>query len=1616
MTTRLRDIHFRALIAFLLSVSAIAASFAAGGVAIAEQSSGMTHATRITSSQTISTTCTAPATTTSGDYIYIAFKTAQSCTWTPPEGVTSVDYLVVAGGGASVNGLGGGGAGGLRVAQGVAIESIGASPALTVVVGAGGIGGDSETAKGGDSRLGSVVATGGGLGGSGNVAAGDGGSGGGAGISGSAAGLGVAGQGNNGGSGVSGISSALNRGGGGGGAGGVGQSGSASGNGGTGTAVSWITPAIGGPTALSVGQVAASQVYFGGGGGGGVSGTGSPGAGGLGGGGKGGSSVDNSPAEGGQPNTGGGAGALNTGGGTWKSGGSGVVVIRYLDKDPQAPLSIITTSGTYGSVLQLQTSGGSGTGSVSFATTNGTALGCAVSDDSLTVTQAGTCLVTATKAGDDTYTPVSSPQTIVTFAKAQQSALAITSDDSVVYGQTLALTTSGGSVPGAATFQILGYTGTARCSFQGAANLSGTTAGTGACEISAENAGNANYEAVIAPTQAVTVLPRPISIAASSQSIAYGSTVAPSISIASGSLAFDDSISGATYTYEGTGSTSYGPSSSPPVALGTYSVTPSAATFSSGSASNYSITYLSGALAITQATQSISFAAIADDTFGAPPFTASASATSGLPVMLTSSTPDVCVSAGLIVEIVGAGFCSLTASQPGNANVAAAAPVVRSFTVYKANQPAFVIVSDHYLTYGSALTVRTTGGAGTGAVTVSVTAGTADCTLTGAELTADDTGTCVVTASKAGDDNYNGTAAVTQTVTVLAVEQVITFLTSPPMMPRPGGTYAVSTTASSLATGAPSGLPVTLTITAGSTVVCTLSGGVITFSQSGTCVVTATQGGDGNYLAAEAVSQAIEVGRLNQVITFIQPVDKGFGSPAFALTATTSSGLPLDFVIDAAATASNACSVDDTGVVTILAVGSCGVIAQQAGNTVYAAASSVTRVFQVTTVTPSAPYITGVNVQNGGATLTFNVPGFTGGAPLAGYQVNAYPDGSGTPITFSGCPTSAPLVCTIPGLVNGVSYRFTVQAINSAGAGAESPLVPAIDEPAIISVVRAAAVGSLVAWKGDTTLTVSWTPLSVAQLGGGAFDRYVVSLAQSATPSVVDDSVTLTSQSDASHIFTGLTNGTAYTITVVSYTTVNATQLTGNTSLVTEIPARVPDRVVGSYVPTSGTSGVVSWSPPVSDGGSAVTRYRIRMSLGGVTVFDDTAGPSVLFRVVTGLTRGVTYAVTMTVANAVGSSDDTRNATQPNVPAAPSITAVAPATVDDSSGFKVTWTVPADNGAPITGYQVTATRLAVRSTSLSAPRASTTYVCTSSTNTCMIFAPGSVRDYSYVVNADNLAGVGPDSAPFVVPDPTPPGPGPVPPVPTPPSPQPVPGPVPPGTTFVEVDGRPDPGAIWGPNPEGTGLDVSGSDYSMRIRAVDVRGVPVPIDDGEVLVAYTGERIEIAGSGFRPGTYSATYVLNPVLALPTRALPTPVRLGTVLVSSRGSFTGSWRLPPEVLSGQYILQVVSTLSPGSMLTVDTGLIVRKADRRSIVIAGNRGKKANAGKVFVFGRAWDLNGEQVWARVKLQGEMKYVKGSSRTVKDGKFTWQRKTGKKVYVYFQSSGVRSNRIIIGKR
>ena len=239
--------------------------------------------------------------------------------------LTSVDYLVVAGGGAGGGyQAGGGGAGGFRTGTGLPVN---ASPGVyPVTVGAGGgavLGPNVRGNVGNDSIFSTITSTGGGGGASAPSpvsTGGNGGSGGGGGANSGAAGTGNTPpvsppQGNNGGIGQP---SGPGAGGGGGGAGGNGSNAttpgpqSLGGSGGNGTASS----------------ISGTSVTYAGGGGGGVSGPDvSAGSGGSGGGGAG--SGTGTGAPGTQNLGGGGGGGGATGPQQGGSGGSGIVIIAY---------------------------------------------------------------------------------------------------------------------------------------------------------------------------------------------------------------------------------------------------------------------------------------------------------------------------------------------------------------------------------------------------------------------------------------------------------------------------------------------------------------------------------------------------------------------------------------------------------------------------------------------------------------------------------------------------------------------------------------------------------------------------------------------------------------------------------------------------------------------------------------------------------------------------------------------------------------------------------------------------------------------------------------------------------------------------------------------------------------------------------------------------------------------------------------------------------------------------------------------------------------------------------------------------------------------------------------
>jgi hypothetical protein len=72
---------------------------------------------------------------------------------------------------------------------------------------------------------------------------------------------------------------------------------------------------------------------------------------------------------------------------------------------------------------------------------------------------------------------------------------------------------------------------------------------------------------------------------------------------------------------------------------------------------------------------------------GTPPFTVSATASSGLTVRFNSRTTRVCKVSGTTVTLIAVGTCTIQATQPGNTDYAAAPPSTRASKSRKGARP-----------------------------------------------------------------------------------------------------------------------------------------------------------------------------------------------------------------------------------------------------------------------------------------------------------------------------------------------------------------------------------------------------------------------------------------------------------------------------------------------------------------------------------------------------------------------------------------------------------------------------------------------------------------------------------------------------------------------------------------------------------------------------------------------------------------------------------------------------------------------------------------------------------------------------------------------------------------
>jgi hypothetical protein len=198
-----------------------------------------------------------------------------------------------------------------------------------------------------------------------------------------------------------------------------------------------------------------------------------------------------------------------------------------------------------------------------------------------------------------------------------------------------------------------------------------TIIGYGTCTITASQAGNSNYNDAIPVSQTLVVNKKELTVPdAVAQPKTYTGTPDAVITGTLTGIVGSDAV-----TFNGTGLFAS-------VNVGTSISVSSTWTLVGAKSVNYYLNQRTDLFAdITQATQTITFAALPNKEIIAAPFNLTATASSLLPVSYTSSDPNVATILGNVVTIVGLGTTTITASQIGDGNFLPAADVQQPFTV-----------------------------------------------------------------------------------------------------------------------------------------------------------------------------------------------------------------------------------------------------------------------------------------------------------------------------------------------------------------------------------------------------------------------------------------------------------------------------------------------------------------------------------------------------------------------------------------------------------------------------------------------------------------------------------------------------------------------------------------------------------------------------------------------------------------------------------------------------------------------------------------------------------------------------------------------------------------------
>ena len=329
---------------------------------------------------------------------------------------------------------------------------------------------------------------------------------------------------------------------------------------------------------------------------------------------------------------------------------------------------------------------------------------------------------------------------------------------------------------------------------------------------------------------------------------------------------------------------------------------------------------------------------------------------------------------------------------------------------------------------------------------------------------------------------------------------------------------------------------------------------------------------------------------------------------------------------------------------------------------------------------PTAPASVSATGGDSKAIVTWTAPLSNGGSAITGYKVE-YAVSSGTDwksITAAATATTA----TVTGLINGTSYLFRVSAVNVAGTGAAA----LVSDP--ITVMKPAlAPTTLVGKPGSTSVDLTWV---IPNDGGSPIKDYVIqystnggaawtSFSHSPSAFVQPGSATA-----AAATVTGLANGTSYVFQVAAITDAGQGAFAKSTAVV---PRTVPTAPASVSVTGGDSKATVTWTAPLSNGGSAITGYKVEYAVSSGTDWKSiTAAATATTATVTGLINGTSYLFRVSAVNVAGTGEVAVSG-----PITVMKPALAPTALVGKSGptkVDLTWVIPNDGGSAIKDYEI----------------------------------------------------------------------------------------------------------------------------------------------------------------------------------------------------------------------------------------------------------------------------------------------------------------------------------------